>query len=106
MKSTLVGKYLFKVNNRGTKTKSVETVLVSLLLTLSTYFHTGSYLRMTSVSNFWFIFQIKYKEHCSPESPYSCEIGDSSSKTGLYNITGKKKFYVDDLSPMFGHLTG
>ena len=52
MKSTLVGKYLFKVNNRGTKTKSVETVLVSLLSTLGTYFHTGSYLRMTSVSSF------------------------------------------------------
>ena len=50
--------------------------------------------------------QEKYKEYCSPESPYSCEIGDSSSKTGVYNITGKKKFYVDDLTPMFGHLTG
>ena len=37
MKSTQVGKYLFKVNNKEPKTKSIETVLVYLLLTLRTY---------------------------------------------------------------------
>ena len=33
-----VGKYLFKVNNKDTKTTSIEVVLKSLMLTLMRYF--------------------------------------------------------------------
>lgn len=40
------------------------------------------------------------------DHPYVCEIGDTSKKTATCNFDGKKVFYGDSTSPLFGHHTG
>ncbi|XP_047123939.1 uncharacterized protein LOC101240538 isoform X1 [Hydra vulgaris] len=46
--------------------------------------------------------QPAYVKQCSKENPYRCELGDTSSKVGTYDIGSGKAFYADVDAPLFG----
>ncbi|XP_065657005.1 uncharacterized protein LOC101240538 isoform X2 [Hydra vulgaris] len=48
------------------------------------------------------ITQPAYAKQCSKENPYRCELGDTSSKVGTYDIGSGKAFYADVDAPLFG----
>ena len=48
----------------------------------------------------------KYQEQCDKDYPYRCELGDTSSKVGTYDIGNGKRFYADEDTPLYGKYTG